>query len=79
MSVEVDDHMPPPEFFEEMAKHCRCCRECSAPPCDTACAGGVCLGDCHCDEMNEDRDEDDDDFDRNGCPGCGGNCVTACR
>lgn len=72
----TDPGMPPPEFFKEMAKHCRCCPECELRPCETACAGGVCLGDCRCDERD---DDEDDGYDPNGCHGCGGNCVTACR
>lgn len=57
-----DGCMPPTSFYEEMAKHCRCCPGCGHPPCDTACAGGVCLGDCDCAE-NEDRQREEDEID----------------
>jgi hypothetical protein len=30
-------------------------------------------------EVMEALEEGDTDFDRNTCPGCGGNCQTACR
>jgi len=29
--------------------------------------------------MDESAPEPAPDFDRNACPGCGGNCATACR
>ena len=59
---ESDDHMPPPEFFEEMAKHCRCCQECSNPPCDGVCAGGMCDQHCSCEEPDYyEPDEDDNE------------------
>jgi hypothetical protein len=53
-----DMFAPPPEFYEELAKDCRCCRTCVNTPCDGVCAGGVCDQYCHCDNdydgMNED-------------------------
>jgi hypothetical protein len=50
--------LPPPEFYEEMAKDCRCCQECATVPCDGVCAGGMCDLMCRCD----DRDDRDDDL-----------------
>lgn len=40
-----------------------------------------CACACHEDHERElsEREEEDTDFDRNTCPGCGGNCQTACR
>ncbi len=43
---------PPPEFYEVMARHCRCCTDCSNPPCDGVCAGGMCDEQCHCDDSS---------------------------
>ena len=61
--MATENHMPPPEFFEEMAKDCRCCPECGHDvPCATACAGGVCFGFCTCAE-DEDRQREEDEFD----------------
>ena len=54
-----DDFMPPPSFFEERAKDCRCC-ECTNPPCEGVCAGGVCDGLCVCRKDDFDFDDDDD-------------------
>lgn len=51
--------MPPPEFFEHMAKDCHCCPDCEVePPCDGCCAGGACdHSRCTCGE-EEERDDD---------------------
>ncbi len=66
-----------PEYHalvEAAAKGCRNCPSCSECPCPACLAGGVCDDrECHCDEKEEDG------YDPLGCPGCGGNCVTACR
>jgi hypothetical protein len=58
----VDDFMPPPEFFEHAAKDCKCCPDCEvAPPCDGCCAGGICdHGQCTCGEDDEPCDENDE-------------------
>lgn len=76
-----DSAMPPPEVIEAMAKGCKSCGECGeAPPCATCMAGGVCLASCRCEELQEERERlAEEDFDPNGCPGCGGNCQVACR
>jgi hypothetical protein len=42
------DWNPPPSFFREMAKACRCCQTCGQPPCDGVLAGGMCDEYCHC-------------------------------
>lgn len=61
-------------FVEASAKDCRNCPSCSECPCPACLAGGVCDDrECSCDEKEEDG------YDPLGCPGCGGNCVTACR
>jgi len=73
-----DDMMPPPDVMERFAKNCRCCRTCGDVPCAGVMAGGLC-DDARC-SCDDEREEDDrDDFDYNACPGCGGNCWTACR
>jgi hypothetical protein len=69
----ADPSMPPPEFFEKCAKACRCCPSCADVPCEGTMAGGICDERCRCD------DERGDEYDCGGCPGCGGNCWTACR
>jgi hypothetical protein len=51
---------PPPEFYEEMAKDCRCCPDCSSPPCDGVCAGGMCDEWCHCDDDENCSDSEDE-------------------
>ncbi len=76
-----DDPFDSPEyhaFVESMAKDCRCCPDCCGGdiPCDTLLAGGCCDTRCRCED---DRDEEEDDYDPLGCPGCGGNCARACR
>lgn len=45
-----DDMFAPPEFYEAMAKDCRCCPTCWQVPCDGVCAGGLCDMHCRCDE-----------------------------
>lgn len=60
MGSDDTDVLPPPEFYEEMAKDCRCCPVCEQVPCDTVCAGGVCLSWCRC---SWDEDFFPDDFD----------------
>lgn len=59
-----DMGMPPPEFFEAMAKNCQCCPGCEvAPPCDSCCAGGVCdHSGCTCDEDDDFGPEQDDEL-----------------
>jgi len=55
-----EDDGPPPEFYEECAKHCRCCPLCWSVPCDGCCAGGICDDfDCKCESSGL---WDDDDF-----------------
>jgi hypothetical protein len=75
-------------FVAEQAKHCRCCRDCTNAdiPCAGVLAGGVCdevdpFGLCTTAEVDGYDEDDDpqDDFDPLACPGCGGNCQTACR
>lgn len=55
-----DDHEPPPGFFKEASKHCRCCVMCCDHPCAGACAGGVCdEARCSCLDENEERNDDE--------------------
>ncbi len=72
----ADPAMPPPDVVEAMAKACSCCRECQSVPCAGAMAGVCDVAECHCSEESESEEED---FDRNACPGCGGGCQVACR
>lgn len=53
---------------------CICCEECSDDCCNED-GLGPCLNRCRCAELEAQRD---DDWDPSGCPGCGGNCQTAC-
>lgn len=54
--------LPPPEFYEEMAKDCYCCSCCRDVPCAGVCAGGLCDGfRCRHDDADNDRDERWDD------------------
>ena len=56
-----DNGLPPPPFFEEAAKHCDCCEQCSSFPCDGCCAGGICdRAPCRCDDDAPEWAEDDD-------------------
>lgn len=71
----VDRGMPPQEVLDEWVRACHCCEECYERPCGAVQQGGVCENVCRCDE----RDDSQDGYDPNGCPGCGGNCQTACR
>lgn len=60
---EANEMYPPTEFYDEMAKHCRCCSRCGNPPCDGVCAGGMC------DEMKCLCDDDRDPYEREGTDG----------
>jgi len=53
--------MPPPDVIEAMAKDCRSCGECGeSPPCATCMAGGVCLEECRCGEIEDGSHEADE-------------------
>lgn len=60
--MTFDEWMPPQELIERMAKVCRCCPECGAPPCDGCMAGGMCDEfRCSCDDEHEDDFDDEED------------------
>lgn len=47
-------------FVARMAKYCRCCITCGAPPCDGVLAGGMCdVARCRCDDEPDGYDGDD--------------------
>lgn len=57
--MSVSDQ-PPPEFYDEMARACKCCSICTNTPCDGVCAGGVCdMWTCRCFDDEDTPTEDD--------------------
>lgn len=57
----ADPAMPPPDVIEAMAKGCNGCAQCGeAPPCATCMAGGVCIEECRCGEIEDGSAEADE-------------------
>lgn len=74
MSRASDPSDPPQEVIDDWIRACNCCEDCGLRPCAGVQQGAPCDDACRC----EDREEEDD-YDPNACPGCGGNCQAACR